>query len=241
MATTPKTHPTTVSEGDTGIDSRDIFRPIVPVYDVLNRILSLGLDQSWRRAAAREARGDLVLDLATGTGDLAFELARDRRVVAADILPEMVLLARAKAGNKKAEAVRFCSGAGEDIPFKSETFDSLTIAFGIRNFRNRLIGLSEMARVLKPGGRLVILEFGVPEGRIFGTLYRFYFQKVLPLIGRVFSGNNRSYTYLPESVLAWPSPDDFASEILERGFEDVKHRPLTFGICRLFTATKEDS
>ncbi len=236
-------------------DSRPIFRPIVPVYDLLNRLLSLGLDQSWRRRAASMLTGGRVLDVACGTGDLALaDAARPgTRVVGTDILPEMLAVAARKNSARKnaarktsqmmdGEASRAVLGwtasAGERLPFASSSFDAVTIAFGIRNFVDRAAGLGEMHRVLRSGGTLVILEFGVPAFAPFRALYLFYFRKVLPFIGRLVAGNERSYAYLPETVLAFPEPAEFERELEAAGFAAEPSLSLTLGIVRLYFARR---
>ncbi|MEK8022280.1 MAG: ubiquinone/menaquinone biosynthesis methyltransferase [Candidatus Hydrogenedentota bacterium] len=219
------------------MDSRSIFRPIVPVYDLLNRLLSLGIDQSWRREAARRFSAGRVLDLACGTGDLSLALAPRCRVVGADILPEML----ARAMTKK-RAARFyfplVAAAGESLPFKAASMDGVTVAFGVRNFADREAGLKEMARVIRPGGRAVILEFAMPDRKGLRSLYLSYFRGVLPFLGRVVSGDERAYSYLPESVLNFPPPAEFRREILGAGFSEVTIQDLTFGIVRLYDARR---
>jgi demethylmenaquinone methyltransferase/2-methoxy-6-polyprenyl-1,4-benzoquinol methylase len=221
-------------------DSRVIFRPIVPVYDLLNRVLSLGRDQVWRRRAAGRISGGRVLDLACGTGDLAEAVARRPgvRVVGCDILPEMLAVARKKRIESAGRVLPLAAAAGERISFRTAVFDAITIAFGIRNFVDRGAGLREMHRVLRPGGLALILEFAVPENTLFRSLYLFYFLKVLPTIGRLVSRDSRSYSYLPESVLKFPQPSAFADEIRAAGFRDVMIESYTLGIVRLYHATR---
>lgn len=224
-------------------DSRPIFRPIVPVYDLLNRCLSLGLDQSWRRHAASHLPRGRVLDVACGTGDLALaDAARPGvRVFGTDILSEMLSVAARKNSARRNAAgavIGWTASAGERLPFRSACFDALTIAFGIRNFVDRRAGLVEMARVLRPGAPLLILEFGVPGIRPIRALYLFYFTRLLPFIGSVIAGNPRSYAYLPETVLAFPEPSDFVDEIAAAGFKNVESESLTMGIVRLYRAAR---
>lgn len=225
-------------------DSRPIFRPIVPVYDLLNRILSLGLDQAWRRRAASLLPKGRVLDIACGTGDLALASAAraGTRVFGTDILPEMLARAAQKNRGRQASggpsAAGWTASTGERLAFRSESFDAATIAFGIRNFMDRQQGLREMARVLRPSGRLLILEFGVPTWPPFRALYLLYFRRLLPLAGRLLSGNARSYAYLPETVLAFPEPGAFEAEIAQAGFTVSASEPLTLGIVRLYSAVR---
>lgn len=225
-------------------DSRHIFRPIVPVYDLLNRILSLGFDQAWRRRAAALLPAGRILDIACGTGDLALAGAarRGTRVYGTDILPEMLAKAdlknRVRRGAGKSAAAGWVASTGERLAFQAASFDAATIAFGIRNFVDRAEGLREMARVLRPGGRLLILEFGVPTWQPFRALYLLYFRRLLPLAGRLLSGNSRSYAYLPETVLAFPEPGEFEAEIARAGFAAAPSEPLTLGIVRLYSAVR---
>lgn len=222
-----------------GFDSREIFRPIVPVYDLLNRLLSGGLDRGWRRVAAREARGMRVLDLACGTGDLMVELLRTGRpaVVGADILPEMLSRVGGKIG-AYAHRSGLVAAAGENLPFASGSFDTVTIAFGIRNFMDWRRGLRQMHRVLRGGGRIVILEFGLPKTTVVRSAYLAYFRGVLPLVGRVVSRDPRAYSYLPDSVLRWPTPESFLAELTSAGFREARETPLASGIVHLYVAEK---
>lgn len=223
----------------------EMFSSIAPKYDLLNRVLSFGRDRYWRRIAvsgAKPDRGGRHLDVATGTADVALELLRRRGegtyVAGADISLEMMKIgmSKATAAGKKGR-IAFVKAPAEALPFADGVFDSASIAFGIRNVVDRERGLSEMCRVLKPGGRIVVLEFSRPEGSVFGFLYRFYFTRVLPRIGGLVSRRS-AYTYLPESVLAFPSPQEFAEMLRAAGCTRVEHRPLTFGIVTLYVGTK---
>ena len=178
-----------------------------------------------------------MLDLACGTGDLALALAPRCRVIGADILPEM--LARANAKKKNARYYfPLIAAAGEALPFTNASMDGVTVAFGVRNFADRHAGLGEIARVLRPGGRAVILEFALPDQKSLRSLYLSYFRRVLPLLGRLVSGDERAYSYLPESVLNFPIPEKFRDEILQAGFTEVIVQDLTFGIVRLYDARR---
>jgi len=225
-----------------GEQIRTMFGSIAPRYDFLNRLLSLGIDRRWRRVAVGMVRcqpGGRVLDVATGTGDVALEIAArtpdDIGITGIDFCAEMVDIGRVKvAGSPYAERITLAVAPCEDIPFPDGTFDSVTIAFGIRNVVDRLRGLSEMRRVVKPGGNAVILEFSTPRSPLFKALYHWYFLKVLPAIGGMFSQKS-AYQYLPDSVLEFPSREAFKELMTEAGFRNVAHRDLTFGIATIYT------
>lgn len=220
-----------------------MFSEIAPTYDLLNGVLSLGVDRRWRGEAARAALsvvppGGAVLDVATGTGDLALTLkgARpDARVVGVDFAEPMLELARAKAAKRHAE-VRFLQADGTSLPFEAGSFDAVTIAYGLRNFADVGAGLREFRRVLRPAGRLVVLEFPPPPKGAFGALFRTYFTGVLPRIGRLVSGAKGAYSYLPESVLAFLTPEALRQGILEAGFAAVEYRLQTFGVSAVHVA-----
>jgi demethylmenaquinone methyltransferase/2-methoxy-6-polyprenyl-1,4-benzoquinol methylase len=221
---------------------RRMFSEIAPRYDLLNRLLSLGVDLSWRKRAvalALERQPRRILDLATGTGDLALLLkARvpEAQVVGADFAPPMLALAR-----KKAEAqglkVEFLEADALALPFPEASFDAVTLAFGFRNFADYEKALSEIHRVLTPGGRLVLLEFPPPPKGAFGLVYRLYFGKLLPFIGGVVSGNFGAYRYLPESVEAFPPPEALKALMEGVGFK-VRYELLTFGVAAIHVGDK---
>ncbi len=222
-----------------------MFSAIAPRYDFLNRLLSAGIDRRWRRLAVRAllpASGGLYLDVATGTADVALEIFRqkgaDARVAGADISIEMMRFGQQKASrNGLASRMSFVQTPCESLPFKDAAFDSASIAFGIRNVVDRERGLAEMCRVVRPGGRIVILEFSVPDNRIFAMIYNFYFTSLLPRIGGLFSKKS-AYTYLPESVQAFPAPEVFERMMIAAGCESVGRTPLTFGIATLYAGTR---
>lgn len=228
---------------DKQIDVQAMFSAIAPRYDVLNRLLSLGVDRRWRAQAARAAlRGGAsrVLDVATGTGDLAFTLAAlapDAEIVGVDFAEPMLERARAKAGERTGR-VRFQTGDGAALAFPGASFDAITIAYGLRNFADIDAGLREFFRVLAPGGRLVVLEFPPPPRGPLGRLYRLYFRRVLPAIGGLVSGRGAAYRYLPASVLAFPAPDALAERMTAAGFRDVHYRLQTFGISAIHVGEK---
>ena len=224
---------------------QEMFNSIAPRYDFLNRLLSLGIDRRWRRFAVSQinfSENGRILDVATGTGDVALEIAsrtpESVKIVGVDFSKEMVELGKAKVRNSPhAERITLEVAPCEAIPFAEESFDSVTIAFGIRNVVDRLQGLKEMQRVMKPEGRVVILEFSTPRSRIFKSLYYFYFLHVLPVIGGLFSQFS-AYKYLPDSVLEFPSRDDFKALMVAAGFRNPRHHDLTGGIATVYVAEK---
>ncbi len=221
---------------------RRMFASIAGRYDLLNRVLSLGVDRGWRRAATDEAlrlTPARVLDVATGTADFALEIKRrapGTEVIGCDFVPEMLEIGRGKAA-AQGLSVRLEEGDALALPYQDGSFDAVTCAFGFRNFSDYARGLAEMWRVLRPGGRLVILEFPPPGRGLFGALFRLYFQQVLPRIGGLVSGNAGAYTYLPESVLAFPPPERLALLMHASGFQ-TRYRLLTFGIAALHVGDK---
>jgi demethylmenaquinone methyltransferase/2-methoxy-6-polyprenyl-1,4-benzoquinol methylase len=228
-----------LSEKGRGI--RDMFDTIAPRYDFLNRLLSLGIDRRWRSFAVGQLQipdGGKVLDVATGTGDVALEIALQTpesvRIVGEDFTQGMLTI-----GKKKIEAsplgkrIFLVNAPCEAMPHPDRTFDGVTIAFGIRNVVDRLAGLREMRRVLKPGGRAVILEFSNPRSRLFKALYYFYFRRVLPFLGGLFS-QRRAYQYLPDSVLEFPDQEAFKSLMQQAGFSELRSFDLTFGIATVY-------
>jgi demethylmenaquinone methyltransferase/2-methoxy-6-polyprenyl-1,4-benzoquinol methylase len=215
-----------------------MFAEVAPRYDLLNRVLSAGIDRTWRRAAVRHSgasAGEQVLDVCAGTGDLTFELAGERcSVVGADFCPPMLALARAK-GRSRSGTFRFVAADALSLPFPDRTFDLVTVAFGLRNLADPARGLREVWRVLRPGGRMLVLEFARPRVPILGSLYYVYFRSVLPRLGSLL--NRRSgdaYRYLHRSVMGFPERGA-AVELLEAaGFTEVGYRLLTLGIAALY-------
>jgi demethylmenaquinone methyltransferase/2-methoxy-6-polyprenyl-1,4-benzoquinol methylase len=216
---------------------RSMFARIAGVYDLLNRLLSLGIDQRWRRALlerAGDVRGARVVDSCCGTGDVALVFARaGASVVGVDFTPEMLQHAERKKSALPAGAAppAFAHGDALRLPVQPAAADVCTVAFGIRNVADRRGALREMARVVRPGGRVLVLEFTMPPGRVLGALYRFYFTRVLPGVGRLVSRDAEAYSYLPRTVLAWPSPRAFQDEMEQEGLVDCGHRLLTRGIA----------
>lgn len=221
-----------------------MFDNIAGRYDFLNHFLSLGIDRYWRKAAVRKLRDlrpKIVLDIATGTADLAIETlkAGPEKIFGVDISVEMLSLGRKKLRQRKLDdRIELLEGDSEHLFFENDKFDAVTVAFGVRNFENLQAGLREIHRVLRPGGRLVILEFSKPTNRFMAGLYRFYSTRVTPFIGRVISGDSAAYTYLHESIEAFPSGNLFLKELTASGFLEAEATPLTFGIVSIYTATK---
>ena len=230
---------------------RRMFGAIAPRYDLLNHLLSGGLDVLWRRAAARALLADLgeppgrgwrVLDLCAGTLDMACAVA-DRRefrgkAVAADFALPMLRRGRRKLGGRRARRVAPVCADGLGLPFPDAAFDAVTVAFGVRNLEDLAGGLAEVLRVLGPGGRLAVLEFSRPANAVFRGLYRIYNRSVLPAVGGAISGHPEAYRYLPDTVAAWPDAPALARRIREAGFADVRFRTLTGGIVALHEARR---
>lgn len=218
-----------------------MFDTISPRYDLLNRLCSLGTDQGWRRKVIRELGRepvDRLLDVATGTADLAIMGARvAKQVVGADISAGMLSHGRIKVDKAGlSDRVELVQADAADLPFPDGAFDAITAAFGVRNFEDLERGISGMARVLRPGGRLFILEFSRPQRSPFKEFFRFYFHHVMPLIGRLVSKDHDAYSYLPESVDAFPQGKTFEDLLSRCGLQEVRSRTLTFGVATLYTA-----
>ena len=218
----------------------EMFDAIAPRYDLLNRVLSAGIDKSWRKKAvnwlaAHEPKR--ILDVATGTADLAIESMRlqPEKVIGVDIADEMLKFGRIKIADQNLqEYITLQKGDAEKLPFSDSQFDAALVAFGVRNFENLARGLSNIFRVLKHDGTLVILEFSQPEHFPVKQLYNFYSITLLPLIGRMLSKDNGAYSYLPESISSFPHGEEFLGILKEAGYEDVQQRKLTFGIASLY-------
>ena len=222
-----------------------MFSAIAPRYDLLNRLLSAGRDRVWRREAIRAARlspGSRLLDVCTGTADMALEAVRQCPTVSVagvDFSEPMLTLGRAKVERAgQGDRIRLDRASAEALPFPSETFEASCIAFGLRNLADRMAGLREMHRVLRPGGRAVILEFATPPGPLIRRAYLWYFHRILPNIGRLVSGHPSAYAYLPASVAEFPPPEGLAAWLRECGFQLVSYRYLTFGIVAIHVGVK---
>lgn len=222
-----------------------MFDTISEEYDGLNRVISLGSDVAWRKKVIKlvsEKNINSVLDIATGTGDLAIQFAEKtdaKRIVGLDLSDGMLKVARKKvAGKSFADKIEFVQGDSEALPFDDNSFDAITVSFGIRNFENLEKGLSEIRRVLKDGGIFVILETSVPTKFPFKQGYHLYSNNILPLIGRIFSKDKVAYKYLSESASAFPFGEALNNILREIGFKEVKNKPQTFGVATIYTATK---
>lgn len=222
----------------------EMFDNISSRYDFLNRFLSLGIDVSWRKKTVKELNRlapKHVLDMATGTADLAIMMAKNGipEVTGADLSAGMLRVGQQKINEKALEQkIKLVQADSENLPFDSERFDAATVAFGVRNFENTVKGLSELHRVLKADGRLFVLEFSQPEKFPYKQVYGFYFRYILPRWGRLISGDHAAYTYLPESVKAFPYGDEFMQLAKQAGFRGGQFIPLTFGIASLYIMEK---
>jgi demethylmenaquinone methyltransferase/2-methoxy-6-polyprenyl-1,4-benzoquinol methylase len=230
------------------LGSGAMFDRIAARYDRVNRVLSLGLDQRWRRRVVRAlgiAKGDLgehprVLDVATGTGDLAIEIARScpgATVIGLDPSPGMLAIAQQKLAKRGlADRVSLVEGDAQALPQKNCEVDAATIAFGIRNVPDRALGLRELARVVRPGGRIAVLELGEPKKGVLAAAARFHSHHFVPRIGALLSGK-REYRYLQKSVAAFPPAEQFAEMMRAAGLKVLEVVPMTFGVCTLYLAT----
>lgn len=232
-----------ITEKGRGI--REMFQNIAPRYDFLNRLLSFGIDRYWRSFAVGQLTippGGKVLDIATGTCDVALKIAQTTpesvAIVGEDFTQGMLIRGRDKIESSSyASRISLVNAPCEAIPHPDKLFDGVTIAFGIRNVTDRPAGLREMCRVLKPAGHAVILEFSTPRNQVFGALYQFYFRRLLPFIAGLFSRRS-AYRYLPESVLEFPSREEFVAMMNDAGFKDVEHYDLTCGIVTVYVGTR---
>ncbi|MDR1593328.1 MAG: bifunctional demethylmenaquinone methyltransferase/2-methoxy-6-polyprenyl-1,4-benzoquinol methylase UbiE [Prevotellaceae bacterium] len=223
----------------------EMFNNIAPGYDFLNRTLSLGTDRIWRRKLRKMldvANPAVVLDVATGTGDLAIECAKKRKsreIIGVDISEKMLEKGREKIERKHlGDRIDLRYGDSENLEFESNTFDAVVVGFGVRNFENLERGLREMHRVTKPSGNVFILDFSMPRNMFIRTLYRFYFFRILPFIGKIVSGNNHAYRYLPESVSNFPQYEQMTSLMNKIGFANAVYKSLTFGIAVIYSGVK---
>ena len=226
---------------------RNLFNNIAPTYDLLNHLLSLRRDLYWRKMAVREFKGynGWMLDIATGTGELAIEMIRqedyERKVFGIDFSEPMIRRAREKL-SKKGLLRRVGLGIGDalSLPFRENTFSGSMIAFGLRNIVEKQQSLSEMVRVVRPGGKVVILEFTFPQKGLMRKLYPVYFKRILPLIGGLISGDRSAYAYLPESVLHFRHAEEYEGLMRKSGLANVLSRPLTGGVASIISGIKKE-
>ena len=225
---------------------QQMFDEIAPSYDRLNHLLSLDVDKLWRRYALREivdGTAQDILDVACGTGDSTIVTARasaeGSHVTGVDISEGMMAMVMEKARKAGVEGkISLQVADGENLPFVDASFTRVTCAFGLRNFEHKNLGLKEFQRVLKPGGRAVILELSVPQGKVLRSLYNLYFMHILPWIGGRISGDKAAYKYLPASVNAFPAPQALMEMMHAAGFSNVRHKSLSMGLCRMFVGEK---
>lgn len=221
-----------------------MFDNISPRYDFLNHFLSMGTDIYWRKVAIgmlKKGTNRQILDIATGTGDFAIEALalNPEKVTGVDISEGMLEVGREKIRKKNlSHIIDLRTGDSENLPFADNNFDTIIVSFGVRNFQHLEKGLAEMQRVLKPGGTVLVLEFSQPTLFPFRQLYNFYFKNILPVIGKIISKDNSAYSYLYESVNAFPYGEQFLSVMKNVGFNNTKCRPLTLGIASIYTASK---
>ena len=244
---------------------QQMFDSIAPGYDAFNHLTSLGADRRWRKTALREVSGPRVLDEACGTGDFAIAIAKHLArkaeiagqagtdgggtgsawsVTGVDISEGMLEVMRRKVAEAGLDDIGCGSVSGETgdccaLGDPDASFDTVTVAFGVRNFEDREKALAEVLRVLRPGGRFVMLELGIPRNPVVRAAYKFYFTRIMPLIGSRISKDKAAYRYLPASVLDFPKPEEWMATMQKAGFAQVRHRPLSLGICNLFTGVRE--
>jgi demethylmenaquinone methyltransferase/2-methoxy-6-polyprenyl-1,4-benzoquinol methylase len=221
---------------------REMFDSIAYRYDFLNHLLSFGLDFYWRWFAIHKLNlkgGEKIIDIACGTGDFSIMASKRKpsMIFGVDVSLNMLKIFRQKALKKEIKKIYLVCASAENLPFKSEMFDVCLVAFGVRNFSDLEAGLKEIHRVLKNGGKIVVLEFSMPK-QPFKLFYLFYFRRILPFIGKLFSKHENAYTYLPESVLRFPEGEDFAKILNNCGFKRVELHRLTFGIVTLYIGVK---
>ncbi len=221
-----------------------MFNNIAPKYDFLNQLLSLGIHKGWRRKAVRllaPKKPKTILDIATGTGDFAIEAMKldPNKVVGVDISEGMLKLGIEKINKLQLDnKIELKLGDSENLPFPENSFDAITVGFGVRNFEHLEKGVSEIYRVLNQGGTLAVLEFSKPKNFPIKQLYNFYFRYITPTVGKIFSKDASAYSYLPESVNAFPDGEDFLNVLRKAGFKECKTIPLTFGIASIYIGNK---
>ena len=239
-----KIKPSDPSAPKTGQVER-MFDSIAPAYDLMNRAMTLGIDHLWRARAVREVAARKpreILDVATGTGDLAIRLARaavGSRVTGIDLSEGMLDIGRSKVAEAGlADRVTFAKADCLALPYPDASFDAVTVAYGVRNFEHLDRGYSEMARVLRPGGMLCVIELSTPDGRLTRPLYDLYTLRVIPALGRLVASDKSAYTYLPASIAAMPQGEDMLRLMTDAGLSEPRLRRMTFGACTIYTAVK---
>lgn len=222
-----------------------MFDNIAKRYDFLNRLLSGGIDVSWRKKAIaqlKELKPKIVLDVATGTADVAlmtWKALKPEKIIGIDISDGMLALGRKKIEKQNLQnVIELFNGDSETINYPDNSFDAVTVAFGVRNFQNLEKGLREMLRVLKPGGKLVVLEFSKPRQTGFKGLYNFYMKSIAPTAGNLFANNKDAYQYLSDSVQAFPEREQFTEVMQQTGYNNIYFKPLTMGICCIYCGSK---
>jgi demethylmenaquinone methyltransferase / 2-methoxy-6-polyprenyl-1,4-benzoquinol methylase len=225
-------------------DVRTMFDDISNRYDFMNHFLSFGIDKIWRKKLIRllsEKHPQAILDVATGTGDLAIALnaLNPRKIIGIDIAEKMLDIAREKVIRRNlGSIISFETGDAENLPFSDNSFDAVTVAFGVRNYEDLSQGLKEMNRVLNPGGTMMILEFSQPQSKFFSLLYGFYSRRIIPFAGKIISRNNIAYQYLPDSVAAFPSGKYFLEILGNAGLKKMRQFPLSGGIATIYRGEK---
>lgn len=226
-----------------------MFDDIAPTYDKLNHILSLNVDKSWRRKAVKRLKKSLanvanpkILDVACGTADSTVQIAKsieNASIYGVDISDGMLKIGEEKVRKLGLDnRIKFLNSYAENIDFQDNTFDAVFVAFGVRNFSDRMKGLGEIMRVLKPQGSLFVLELSEPQNAIVRWLYNLYFKNILPFIGKKLSGHGAAYRYLQQTVEKFPMPNEFIQMLQNIGYQDVKHKALSCGLCRIYQANK---
>jgi demethylmenaquinone methyltransferase/2-methoxy-6-polyprenyl-1,4-benzoquinol methylase len=247
--TTVYDHDNVVPDKDSALSKKEqvagMFDHIAHRYDFLNRFLSAGIDVRWRKKAIKQLKSlqpHDMLDVATGTADMAilsYKILSPNKITGIDISDGMLEFGRKKIQQKNLQShIELINGDSEAIPFADNSFDAVMVAFGVRNFQNLEKGMQEIRRVLRPGGRLVVLEFSKPSNRLVKFFYNIYMKRITPMMGRLFSKNKQAYQYLDESIRKFPEGKQFL-QVLERSdYADAYHKPMTFGICSIYCATK---
>lgn len=222
-----------------------MFDNIAPAYDFMNRAMSFGIDKLWRKKAVsiiKRHGGKNMLDVATGTGDLAINMGKsmpDARITGIDLSEKMIGCGLAKIRSAKLDdRIQLMQADCLDLPFDDDSFDVITVAYGVRNFEKLQQGYNEMARVMKPGGMLVVIELSTPTSRLVLPFYKLYTRHIIPMLGRIVSKDVRAYTYLPESIAAVPQGYAMLSLMEKAGFKQTRHLPLTFGTCTIYIGIK---